>query len=107
MLPKIHKRLFNVPGRPVISNSGYFTENILAFVDYHLKLQSKQVKSFIKDTSDFLQKLNGLKDLPEDFYFVQLMLSVSTLKYHLRRDWKLLGKLSRLGKINQFPQKVF
>ena len=26
--PKIHKRLHNVPGRPAISNSGFFTENI-------------------------------------------------------------------------------
>ena len=25
LLPKIHKRLHNVPGRPVISNSGYYT----------------------------------------------------------------------------------
>ena len=37
LLPKIHKRLHNVPGRPVISNSGYFTENISSFVEYHLK----------------------------------------------------------------------
>ena len=28
ILPKINKRLHNVPGRPVISNSGYYTENI-------------------------------------------------------------------------------
>ena len=28
LLPKIHKRLHNVPGRPVISNCGYYTENI-------------------------------------------------------------------------------
>ena len=28
LLPKIHKRLHNVLGRPVISNSGYYTENI-------------------------------------------------------------------------------
>ena len=28
LLPKIYKRLQNVPGRPVISNSGYHTENI-------------------------------------------------------------------------------
>ena len=67
LLPKIHKRLFNVPGRPVISNSGYFTENISAFVDHHLQPLSKQVKSFIKDTNDFLQKLEGLTDLPDDF----------------------------------------
>ena len=28
LLRKIHKRLHNVLGRPVISNSGYYTENI-------------------------------------------------------------------------------
>jgi len=67
MLPKIHKRLFDVPGRPVISNSGYFTENISAFVDFHLQSLAKQVKSFIKDTNDFLLKLKGLTDLPKDF----------------------------------------
>ena len=35
LLPKIHKRLYKVPGRPVISNSGYYTENISSFVDFH------------------------------------------------------------------------
>ena len=35
LLPKIHKRLNSVPGRPVISNSGCFTENISAFLDHH------------------------------------------------------------------------
>ena len=49
MLPKIHKRLHDVPGRPVISNCGYFTENISAFVDYHLQPLAKRVKSFVKD----------------------------------------------------------
>ena len=33
LLPKIQKRLHNVPGRPVISNSGFFTENISAFLE--------------------------------------------------------------------------
>ena len=28
LLPKIHKCLHNVPGRPVISNCGFYTENI-------------------------------------------------------------------------------
>ena len=27
LLPKIHKRLHDVPGRTVISNCGYYTEN--------------------------------------------------------------------------------
>ena len=67
LLPKIHKRLHNVPGRPVISNSGFFTENISAFLEYHLKPLSQKVKSFIKDANDFLKKLNELRDLPDSF----------------------------------------
>ena len=36
LLPKIHKRVNSVPGRPVISNCGFYTENISAFLDFHL-----------------------------------------------------------------------
>ena len=73
LLPKIHKRLHNVPGRHVISNSGFCTENISAFLEYHLKLLSQKVESFIKDTNDFLKKLNELRDLPDDLFSVLLM----------------------------------
>ena len=34
------------------------------FVDYHLQPLAKRVKSFVKDTNNFLRKLDGLKDLP-------------------------------------------
>ena len=33
LLPKIHKCLHNVPGRPVISNCGFYTENISSFLE--------------------------------------------------------------------------
>ena len=66
LLPKIHKRLKKVPGRPVISNSGYFTENISAYLDYHLQPLAKEVKSYIKDTNDFLKKIRDLPDLPDN-----------------------------------------
>jgi len=56
--PKIHKRMDSVPGRPVISNSGYFTENISSFLDHHLQPLTKNVKSYIQDTKQFLNKLN-------------------------------------------------
>ena len=36
-LPKIHKRLHNVLGRPVISNCDTPTEKCSEFLDYHLK----------------------------------------------------------------------
>ena len=66
LLPKIHKRLESVPGRPVISNNGYSTENISAFLDFHLQPLAKKVKSVIKDTNDFLLKLKNLPTLPEN-----------------------------------------
>ena len=47
LLPKIHKRLNNVPGRPVISNCGYYTESISAFLDFHLQPLAQGVKSYI------------------------------------------------------------
>ena len=50
LLPKIHKRLHNVPGRPVISNYGFYTENMSSFLDYHLQPLAQKVKSNIKDT---------------------------------------------------------
>ena len=67
MLPKIHKRLHNIPGRAVISSSGFFTENISNFLEYHLKPLSQKVKLLIKKRSSFLKKLNELRDLPDDF----------------------------------------
>ena len=66
LLPKIHKRLENVPGRPVISNSSFYTENISTFLDFHFQPIAQQVKSFIKDTNDFLKKLPSLPKLSEN-----------------------------------------
>ena len=54
LLPKIHKRLRNVPGRPVISNCGFYTENISSFLDHHLQPIAQKVNSFIKDANHFL-----------------------------------------------------
>ena len=66
LLPKIHKRLHNVPGRPVISNSGYYTENISLFLDHYLQPLAQAVKSYVKDTNEFLKKLRSLPKLPDD-----------------------------------------
>ena len=65
LLPKINKRLHNVPGRPVISNCGFYTENISSFLDYHLQPIAQKVKSYIKDTILFLNKVKKLRSLPD------------------------------------------
>ena len=51
LLPKTHKRLYNVQVRPVILNNRFFPESISAFLEYHSKPFSKKVISFIKDTN--------------------------------------------------------
>ena len=51
LLPKIHKRLHNVPGIPVISNCEFYTENISSFLDHHLQPIAQKVNSFLKDTN--------------------------------------------------------
>ena len=66
LLPKIHKRLHDVPGHPVISNGGYYTENISSFLDFHLQPLARKVKSYKKDTNNFLKKLRSSPNLPGD-----------------------------------------
>ena len=65
LLPKINKRLHNVPGRPVISNCGFYTENISSFLDYHLQPLAQKVRSYIKDANHFLNKIKKLGSLPD------------------------------------------
>ena len=62
---KIHKRLYNVPGKPIVSNCGYHSENIPSFLDFHLQPIAKKVKLYIKHTNDFLKKLCSLTNLPD------------------------------------------
>jgi len=70
MLPKIHK--VGNPGRPIVSSNGAPTENISAFVDYHLRPLVTKLPSYIQDTSDFLRKLQDLPAPPDNTLLVTL-----------------------------------
>ena len=63
LLPKIHKRLHDVPGGPVISNCGSKTENICSFLDYHLQPLTQKVKSYIKDTNHLFKQIRKLREI--------------------------------------------
>ena len=60
LLPKIHNRLSEVPGRPVITNCGAPTEKVSEFLDFHLKSIMQEGVSFIKDPADFQDKIKNL-----------------------------------------------
>ena len=47
VLPKIHKRLYNLPGRPVIPNCGTPTEKTSEFLDSELKPLMQKSWSYI------------------------------------------------------------
>ena len=70
LLPKIHKRLYDVPGRPVISNCGTPTEKVSEFLDHHLKPVMQEGDSYIKDTGDFLNKIKNINAIPENAILV-------------------------------------
>ena len=83
LLPKIHKRLHDVPAKPVISNCGYYTENISPFLDYHLQPLAQKVKSYIKDANHLLSKLKSLGNHHKERFCVLLTLLVFILTFHI------------------------
>ena len=97
LLPKIRKRMYEIPGRPVISNCGFYTENISAFLDHQLKPIAMQVKSYI-DTNYFLTKLRDLPDLPEESIICTIdvvgLYSCIPIEYGLRILRNVLEKRS-------------
>ena len=75
ILPKIHKT--GNPGRPIVSSNSHPTERISQFVDYNINPLLSTLDSHIKDTTDFLNKLSNLGNLPNDV--TRVTLDVSSL----------------------------
>ena len=70
MLPKIHRRLYDVPGRPVISNSGTPIEKASEFLDNKLKEVMQDRWSYVKDSNDFIKQIKHLKNIPDNALLV-------------------------------------
>ena len=67
---KIHKK--GNPGRPVVSSINCHTANISKYVDYHLQPIVKQIPSYVKDTNDFINKINAVKSVPKNSYLITM-----------------------------------
>ena len=63
--PKIHKRLANAPGRPVISNCGTPTEKASELLDHYLKPVMQKGKSQFKDSGNLINKIKKLQSIPD------------------------------------------
>ena len=60
---KIHTK--NNPRRPVIHSISCHISEISHFLDHHLQPVVKEIPSYIKDTKDFVKKINNLT-VPKD-----------------------------------------
>ena len=81
ILPKLHK--VGIPRRPIISSCSSPTEKISLFVDYYLNPLDR-IPSFIKDTNDFLCKLQSLTIVP--FGSLLVTLDVSSVYTNIPDD---------------------
>ena len=68
-LPKIHKQ--NITGRPIISGNNSPTEKISTFIDEHIKQFVPLTKSYVRDTPDFIKKIEQFSP-NGDFYLVTM-----------------------------------
>ena len=59
ILPNIHKP--GNPSRPILSSCGSLNEGISHFVEFHLGPLVKKIPSYIKATTDFLNKIRNLR----------------------------------------------
>ena len=73
LLPKIHKP--GNPGRPIVSSNSAPTENISRFVDWFLQPFTTVLPSYIRDTTDFINRLRRLPLLPPGTLLVTLDVS--------------------------------
>ena len=64
LIPKIHWRLSNIPGRPIILNCGATTDKVSKFLDFQLKLVMQSSKSCIKDSRDLIRKIKDINIFP-------------------------------------------
>ena len=75
LLPKIHNILFDVPGRPGISNCGTPTVKVSEFLDYHLKTIKQNSLSILhKRLSTFFRKDENCRKCTLNCHFLSLLM---------------------------------
>jgi len=65
LLPKIHKNKTPVPGRPIVSANNSPTEKISQLADNFLQPIVQTTKSYVKDTTDFINKVEQIPNIQD------------------------------------------
>ena len=72
MLPKNHKKLYNLSGRAIICNCGTPSDKVSEFLDNQLKSVMQKGMSYVKYSKDFMHKIKDLKVIPNDALLVRV-----------------------------------
>ena len=96
--PKIHKG--SNPGRPVINSVNCHTSEISRFVDHHLTPLVTEIPLYIKDTNDFISKINNVPVPPN---LVLITMDVKSLYTSTPRNE---GIASVKKKYYHYPKKT-
>ena len=60
------------PGRPIVSGIGTLTVNISSLIDSTLQRVMQFIPNYIKDTTEFINKLASVKTIPPDVLLVTM-----------------------------------
>jgi hypothetical protein len=84
LLPKIHKNKIPVPGRPIVSANNSPTERTSQLADFFLQPLVHKTRSYIKDTTDFINHIENLPSLNADSLLCTI--DVSSLYTNIPND---------------------
>ena len=70
MLPKVHKE--GNPGRQVVNSIDCHTTNISKYIDNQLQPHVKELKSYVKDSTDFIRKIDSMEKIPDNSILVTM-----------------------------------
>ena len=94
LLPKIHKK--NNPGRPVVASTNCHTTKLSKYVDHFIQPLTQKVRSYIRDTTDLLNKIRNIGRVPENALLVTL--DVRSLYTNICHEEGLLALKNALNK---------
>lgn len=96
-LPKLHKKVYPPPGRPIVSGIRGPTERIGTFVDDALRPHVTSLPSYLRDTLQLLQNLDDLS-VPPETILVTLDIEALYSSIPHRKGLQIIGKfLSEQG----------
>ena len=107
LLQKIHRRLFNLPGQPVISNSRTPTETVSEFLDHHYKPIMQNGLPYIRDSQHFLVKIKTNGSVPENVILITAdVVDLNPNNPH-QAGLKALKKAPEKRDIKRYLQKIW